>query len=314
MNKAALKRLIVRILIDREISGYDVYKELQAKGIKLRSNYLYMILTDMRNKSLLRARWVENEKGPRKHLYSLSEGGLEEFRQQVSESLNVLMDAFTHANLNAKDLPDHVNVFKGALARFGIPPPGRGDKFVYTSPSFDPLVCYPLGIRLLSELYPTSSIVVVKPSGLKFYDDRPNVTFVDGRRHDMPLKDGFADYMMLEGFPKAVPEPKTITECARVLNNRGHLLIRVPGVLLEENKPKFGNFAEFALKQYYDISEQDRTVSIERIRGLLGACFNKLMDFDFRGNFVIYAGEKRSTSAVGILQEVTTQKKKLTGH
>ena len=309
MNKEALKRLIIRILIDREISGYDAYKELVTKGIRLRSNYLYMILSEMRDKGLLKARWVENQRGPRKHLYSLSDGGHEEFREQVRDSLSVIMDAFVHANLNAQDLPDHVKVFKGALARFGIQPPGRGDKFVYTSPSFDPLVCYPLGIRLLSETYPTTSLVVVKPPGVKFYDDRPNVTFVDGRRHDMPLRDGFAGYLMLEGFPRAAPEMKTILECARVLNDRGHLLIRVPSVMLEESRPRFGNFAEFALKQYYDISDQDRMVSLARVKSLLGESFGKLIEADVRGNLVLYAGEKRIIREPGVVQELPEQTK-----
>ena len=309
MNKEALKRLIIRILIDREISGYDAYKELVTKGIRLRSNYMYMILSEMRNKGLLKARWVENQRGPRKHLYSLSESGHEEFREQVRDSLGVIMDAFVHANLNAQDLPDHVKVFKGALAWFGIQPPGRGDKFVYTSPSFDPLVCYPLGIRLLSETYPATSLVVVKPPGVKFYDDRPNVTFVDGRRHDMPLRDGFADYLMLEGFPRAAPEMKTILECARVMNDRGHLLIRVPSVMLEESRPRFGNFAEFALKQYYDISDQDRMVSLARVKNLLGESFARVMEADVRGNLVLYAGEKRIVGEPGVVQELPEQTK-----
>ncbi len=309
MNKEGLKRLIIRILIDREISGYDAYKELLTKGVRVRSNYLYMILSEMRNNGLLKARWVENGKGPRKHLYSLSGKGEEEFRQLVRESLNVIADAFVHANLNAQDLPDHVNVFQLSLARFGIPPPGDGNKFVYTAPSFDPLVCYPLGLRLLSEMFPTSSLFVVKPAGVKFYDDRPNVTFVDGRRHDMPLKDGFADYLMLEGFPRAAPETKTILECVRVLNDRGHLIIRVPSVMMEENKPRFGNFAEFALKQYYDNSEQDRMVSVVRIRSLLATFFGKLMEVEVRGNLVMYAGEKKNMRESGALQELPEQMK-----
>src|SRR5438132_314907 len=193
MNKEALKRLIIRILIDREISGYDAYKELVTKGIRLRSNYLYMILSEMRDKGLLKARWVENQRGPRKHLYSLS--------------------------------------------------------------------------------------------------------------------DGFADYLMLEGFPRAAPEMKTILECARVLNDRGHLLIRVPSVMLEESRPRFGNFAEFALKQYYDISDQDRMVSLARVKSLLGESFGKLIEADFRGTLVLYAGEKRIIREPGVVQELPEQTK-----
>jgi DNA-binding PadR family transcriptional regulator len=307
-NRNELERLIVRLLIDREVSGYDVFKELSTKGVRLRSNYLYMILGGMRRKGLLKARWVENKKGPRKHLYSLSEGGHEEFRQQVSDSLNVLMSAFVHANLNAQNVPDHVNVLKNSLALFGMPPPGEGDNFVYTCPSFDPMVCYPLGLRIMSEQCPASSIFVVTPPGVKFYDDRPNVTYVDGRRHDMPLKDGFADFLMLEGFPKAASETKTILECARVLNDHGHLIVRVPNVMLEEHKPTFGSFAEYALRQYYDSWGQDRVVSIARIKSLLSECFGKVIEAEGRGNTVMYAAGKRPVREVGVLQELPERK------
>jgi DNA-binding PadR family transcriptional regulator len=298
-NKDSVKRLITRLLIDREISGYDTYKELIAKGVALRSNYLYMILTEMRDEGLLKARWVNDQKGRRKHLYSLSERGQEEFRQQVRDSLDVMMDGFVHANLNTRDLSDHLFALKGAFAWSGMPPPGEGSKFVFTIPSFDPLSCYPLQLRVASEMYPTVSVFVVKPSGVKYYDDRPNVTFVDGQRHDMPLKDGFADYLMLEGFPKAVPETKTISECARVLNDRGQLIVRVPGVMVEENKPRFNNFAEFALRQYYDYAGQDRIVSITRVRSLLAGCFGKLKDAEVRGTFVMHAGEKKNAREPG---------------
>ncbi|MDA4128269.1 MAG: PadR family transcriptional regulator [Thaumarchaeota archaeon] len=304
MNREALERTIVRILIGREISGYDAYKELSTKGVRLRSNYLYMILSDMRKRGLLKARWVENEKGPRKHLYSLSEGGQEEFKEQVWDSLNVLMSAFLHANLNTQATPDHLNAYQSSLAKFRIPPPKDGDKLVYTTPSFSPLACYPLNIRMLSDMLPKVSIFVVKPPGMRFYDDRPNVTFLDGRRHDIPLKDGFADHMVLEGFPRAASETKTILECARVMNEHGHLLIRVPSVMLEEKKPRFNDFAEFALKQYYDISEQDRMVSIARIKNLVEACFGKVMTDESRGNLVVYATERKRVREPSALQEL----------
>jgi hypothetical protein len=127
----------------------------------------------------------------------------------------------------------------------------------------------------------------------------------------MPLKDGYADYLMLEGFPRVVSETKTILECARVLNERGHLLIQLPGVMLEENKPRFGNFAEFALKQYYDISGQDRTVSVPRLRSLLETCFGKQMEVEVRGNLMMYAGEKKSVRELSVLHELPEQKRRL---
>ena len=310
MNKEGLRRLIIRTLVDREVSGYDIYKELQAKGVRLRTNYLYMILVAMKNDGLLAARWVENKKGPRKHLYSLGEKGQQEFGDMVRDSMGLIMDAFVHANVStqAQDVPDHVNAIKSSLSQFGIPPPGEGDRFVYTTPSFDPLACYPLGLRVFADMFPKTTVFVVKPPGLRFYEDRPNLTFVDGRRHDIPLKDGFADYLMLEGFPKAAPESKTILECARVLKDSGHLIIRVPNVMMEENRPRFATFAEFALKQYYDSTGQDRVVSAARVRDLLSASFGKLMDVEYRGNLLMYAGEKKGVRETDVLRELSEER------
>jgi len=108
---------------------------------------------------------------------------------------------------------------------------------------------------------------------------------------------------MLEGFPKAASEAKTILEYAMVLKDTGHLLIRVPSVMMEENKPRFGNFAEFALKQFYDASDQDKVVSVARVRSALSECFGKIKESEFRGNLIMYAGERKSASEIGALQE-----------
>jgi ubiquinone/menaquinone biosynthesis C-methylase UbiE len=146
----------------------------------------------------------------------------------------------------------------------------------------------------MSEMFPKSSIVVVNPPGLRFYDDRPNVTFVDGRRHDMPLKDGFADYLMLEGFPREASVRDTIRECARVIKDDGHFILRVPKVMTEEQIPRFTNFAEFTMKQYYDLLEQDRRVSLEGLRSLLSEYFERQKEAEIRGIVVFYATCKKS--------------------
>ncbi len=308
MKKHGITKLITRILLYRELPGYDVYREVLAKGVQVRPNYVYMILTEMRSKGLLAARWVESGNGPRRHLYSLSEKGREDFRQMVKDSLMLMMDAYVQANLNARDGPDHANSIKRSFDAYGVPYPGRGERVVVATPPFDPLICLPLGFRVMSAMFPSSSIVVVKPPGLKFYDDRPNVTFVDGQRHDMPLKDGFADYLMLEGFPREASVKETIRECARVLKDNGHFILRVPKVMTEEQRPKFTNFAEFTMKQYYDILEQDRKISLENLRSLITEYFEKQEEADIRGIVVFHATRKKSLTAAR--QAISTQQER----
>lgn len=126
--------------------------------------------------------------------------------------------------------------------------------------------------------------------------------FLDGWRHDMPLKDGFADYLMLEGFPKEAPEEEVVSECLRVLKDDGHLIIRHPGVMTAERRPKFTTFGEFASRLFYDFSEQDRVVSTGRVKELLSSRCREIRDAENRGNVVIYASGRigpRSAARTG---------------
>ncbi len=281
------------MLVERELSGYDIWKELSIKGIKVRTNYLYMVLADMLEKEeLLKARWIDNAKGPRRHIFGLSKKGHDEFRSQVKDSIDLIMAAFMHANLSTQDIPDHVKSVKRLFSVFNIPIPSAGTRFVLTTPSFDPSICYPISFYVLGEAFPSASISVVKPPGTNYYGERPsNLTFLDGRRHDIPLKNNFADYLLLEGFPKGVSEEETLLECFRVLKKtKGHLIVRVPSVMTIEKRPKFTTLAEFASKLFYDFSGQDRLISIERVKEILSKHFTKASaEEEARGNVVFYA-------------------------
>ena len=302
MVQGATEKLIVRMLLDRELSGYDLHKEMTSKGVKIRSNYVYMVLASMHGRGLLKGRWLEGAGGPRRHLYSLSREGKEEFMLLVQESVNLIMDAFVHANLGAQDLPDHSDSVRGMFERLGVPFPRCGARFIVSVPAFDPLMCYPIAFRVLGETFPDASVWVIKPPSVKIPSDGANLTFLDGWRHDMPVKDGFADYLMLEGFPKEASEEDEVSECLRVLKNDAHLIIRHPAVMTAERRPKFTTFGEFASRLFYDFSEQDRLISVERVKELLSSRCREIRDAENRGNVVIYGSgkiEPQSAARIG---------------
>lgn len=288
-----MEKLVIRALLDRELSGYDIYKEMTAKGLTPRSNYLYTVLTTMRSRGLLKDRWVDGKRGPRKHLYSLNKKGENEFTVALGESVNVLMDGFIHANLGADDLSDHSNSIKSMFEHLRVPPPRNGAKFVIATPTFDPLLCYPIAFQVFSTTFPDASIYVVKPPGVRLQTKgTSNLTFLDGWRYDLPLKDGFADYLVLEGLPKDVSEEQEIRECLRVLRNDGHFVIRHPVVMTEEKKPKFTTFGEYASRLFYDFSEQDGLISVERAKSLVARYCEDMKSVESRGNVVIYGSGK----------------------
>lgn len=289
MKKDELKRLIIRMLLEREVYGYEISKELSMKGVKLRPNYVYTILNEMEKRGLLKGKWVKNPTGPRRHFYSLSEKGEEEFRRMIKEALNLLMGAYIRFNLTIQDFSGFIRMAEGFATALGAPVPTTEKiRFVLVIPYYDPLICYPF-IYNICEFFPNSSIYIVKPPELKIYEQGPNLTLLDGWRHDIPLKDDFADFLMVMGFPKRISEHEAIREWARVLKDVGHIIIQVSNVMIEEKAPRYPLFSEFVAKLYYDVYDEDRTISIERVKRLLLRYFNEVKDMEALDATLFYA-------------------------
>ena len=96
MASSDLRSIIIRILKDDEMSGYSIYKSLLMKGLKTWPNHVYTLLSDMeKDRGLLRSRWVVDRRrnnSTRRHLYSLSETGNQEYEGIVKDSVVVLME------------------------------------------------------------------------------------------------------------------------------------------------------------------------------------------------------------------------------
>lgn len=254
----------------------------------------------MEQVGFLKGRWIDNPKGkgPKKHLYSLREEGKKEFRQAVKESIDVLVDGYVQLNNAEEDLDNYTAIVKSTLSHLshlGVPFPTRsGTKVVAAIPYPDPLVCGPLYFETLSRAVPGFSVYIVKPPDGKLdLELCPNVTVLDGWRHNMPFKDGFADYLALQGFPKEVSEEETILECTRVLKDDGHLLVHVSNVMTEEKKPRYTNFAEFALKLLYDLWDFDRIISVNHVKHLLSESFRVVNDVQVDQLVIFHATGKR---------------------
>ncbi|MBI3022097.1 MAG: PadR family transcriptional regulator [Thaumarchaeota archaeon] len=206
-RKPDQKRLVLSLLHQREVSGSDVYKFLAKKGARIWPNHVYGTLSEMERAGLLKGRWLDNPggKGPRKHLYSLSIRGKKEFRELIRESIDLLVGEYSRSDHTKEDVRNYLDVVKSYFGRFtqiGARIPTRtGSKIVGVVPDPDPLVCSPLYIEAASEALPNAALYVVKPPHAKLdLEVRPNLTVLDGWRHNMPLKDGFADWLSVQGF------------------------------------------------------------------------------------------------------------------
>src|SRR5579875_2105687 len=304
-ESADLQKLIITILAmseeqeeahhKREMTGSEIFRELSQKGIETWQNHVYTLLTKMEENGVLKSRWVENPngRGPRKHLYRLGKMGEERRALMVKDSIELLMSEFIRTNSKVRDLKDHIEGFREnfAFAQTGRTNIGQtgSEVIVMTIPYYDPLICHPVSINALAEAFPKSLVYVVKPKEMKFSSQKENLKLLDGSRNDLPLKDEFADYLLLEGFPKEASLQATLSESERVLKENGCLGIQVSEVMIEERRPAYVSFSEFVAKAFYQTCAQDRVVSLNELRSLITKDFRRFTETKAFGNIVIWA-------------------------
>lgn len=285
-----LERNILRMISEEEeICGYELWKRMSSKGIKCHSNHLYVVLKDMEKEGILKGRWVEreNHSGARKHLYSIGKEGKDVMNSILKDSLSVLMTSYVNEMRQLNDYSGFASVIAQASVQLGLPTPAEDEKIVLSIPYHDPLTCYQL-IFSLTDSFPNSSLYLVTPPKMEIYESRPNMTVLHGWRHDMPLKDEFADLVILEGFPYQVSEEETIRECFRVLKEGGNLVVQVKNTMVEEREPEFPFFSEYVEKLYYELFQQDRKISREKVASILQRYFKKQTEANIMGTTVFY--------------------------
>ncbi|MDG6998142.1 MAG: PadR family transcriptional regulator [Nitrososphaerota archaeon] len=310
-----LRSAIIRILKDDEMSGYSIHKTLLMKGFKTWPNHVYTLLSQMEKDSrLLRSKWVVDKRkknSPRRHLYSLSEAGNQEYENIVKDSLVVLMERFFKENISMEDLSFHMGLVReilGTRAKWS-----RNDSFrlVIASPTYHPLVCFPKFYYAVSEAYPNSSVYVVKNpwENGRSLENTKNLTFLDGSRDEIPLRDGFADYVLLQGFPKKSSVQTTVGESLRVLKDDvGCLFLDIPSIMsVEKRIPHNTIFPEYVLKLFYEMIGQDRSVRIEEVTRILSTSFEQVRNCEVNGRVSIFAAKKRTGSATLEMRPATTR-------
>lgn len=291
-----LERTILKILSEEEETyGYNLWKRLSSKGFKFQSNHLYVTLKEMERKGLLKGRWEMNENvsnGLRIHLYSIDKKGVEAVNSNLADALNLLMTSYVNFMRKIEDFSGFSKVIIQASKAMQMPIPSKGMRIVLSVPYHDPLTCYQL-IFSLSDAFPESLLYVITPPNMELYESRPNITVLHGWRYDIPLKDEFADYLILEGFPKQVPEEKTIIECTRVLKYNGNFIAQVKNTMVEEKRPQYPFFSEYVEKLFYELFQQDREINQKHLGFLLSSYFGNMREAELSGTTLFYCSKKQ---------------------
>ncbi len=286
-----IERNVLNVLSEEEeIHGYDLWKRLSSKGIKCHSNHLYIILKEMEEKGLLKGRWEENGKninGGRRHLYSMGREGTEALNSSLMESLSLLMTSYVNYMRHKEDFTGFGKVVIDAFTQLDSPLPKEGEIVVLALSYHDPLTCYQL-IFSLTDLFPRNAIYVVTPPGMEIFERRRNMTVLQGWRYDIPLKDGFTDYVIIEGFPSQVSEDETIDEAMRILRSGGKFVAQVKNTMVKEKRPEYPFFSEYVEELYYQLFKQDSEISVENIEKILTKYSRNQKSTDMMGTTVFY--------------------------
>jgi PadR family transcriptional regulator PadR len=96
MNRGFLQVLVL-VLLEKNMYGYSMARQLEEKAYALEENTLYPLLRRLEKKGLIKGKWDVSEDRPRK-FYSISEEGrtvrhrLLEIWQKQNEIMNHLLE------------------------------------------------------------------------------------------------------------------------------------------------------------------------------------------------------------------------------
>jgi PadR family transcriptional regulator, regulatory protein PadR len=208
MRRDVLERAILRVLHGKELHGYALRRELASRGISVEVGNLYRVLRSMEAHDLLRGRWVESRRGPKRRLYAVGSHGRRQREQTVREALDTLLQEYADY-LTSRVAPQAEDL--------------EGTIVVVTSPFFDPV--RQALLRRISGRLVRGRLYLVKPPEVSFESDHRKVTVLDGSHVNIPIKDGLANGVILNDVPSGADLSRALDEALRVLNPRGWLSI-----------------------------------------------------------------------------------------
>ncbi|MCW4038083.1 MAG: helix-turn-helix transcriptional regulator [Candidatus Bathyarchaeota archaeon] len=262
MKTGDLKQIILRLFGNREFYGYQVHKVLLSEDVKVEMSRLYRVLNEMRREELLEGRWEKSRIGPRRRVYRLGRRGREALNKILLEAIRTV-HGFYGAYLMSL-LPE-VNVFDDIVRLFT-----DGSKvyenIVYIMTKYSRM--HEVLISNIQSRLPQAKIFLVKPGQLELDLKLDNLFFLDGFYNDIPLKNDYADCMVVIGLPKLEYLERALKEWHRVLKSNGKLTILTPSILLEryEEPLTIGDFIEKHEHETIEKGEHvDKTVLEEQV-------------------------------------------------
>lgn len=86
--KGSTSLLLLQLLAERDMYGYELVKELEKRsgnGFSVKEGTLYPALHKLEKQEYIECYWQEQEKGPARKYYRITEAGLEMLEEKTQE-------------------------------------------------------------------------------------------------------------------------------------------------------------------------------------------------------------------------------------
>ncbi len=288
-NRADIRFLVLRMLAERPRHGYELARDLRAKGFRTERNYLHKMLKALYTQGLLRKSWQEGPHGPRRLVYSLAEPGRTALRMEAAKAFEFLRSMY---DIQAAVSGLAVSIPEMFLHFADVTGPHLNKKRVVQYASYvDPTVCNTAQTIGITRAFPDKEHYIVKPPYVDAPANLEGATVLNGLPHDIPLRDGFAEVLGVDGLIGCRTVEEAMREWHRILAPGGLLYLMIPKSIVSGEDGPIG-FADYIERTYYE-TKGGLVASATELTECASEYFDKVASSDYLGYIHIFAEGKK---------------------
>ncbi|MFW9849987.1 MAG: helix-turn-helix transcriptional regulator [Candidatus Thorarchaeota archaeon] len=264
-----IKQLIIKMLGNRDLHGYEVHRELESRDMKIGIGRLYDILKQMRDDGYLNDSWVDSESGPRKRIYTLSKKGKAARESILTDAIQTVHEFYGDYLRNLPEKRSPFNIVSRKLTE---------------KMNSDCVLGYivnkltqPIN-RVLKNLItylPSSTIYLIGPREVVSENKLDGILILEGNCHDMPIKDEFFDLLVLPSYSGDESIENCVKEWNRVLKPKGRVSVVTPTALIERPEDPL-DIGEFIEQQEHPSKFNGSMTPIEELKKYLEQHFGNI--------------------------------------
>jgi len=277
-RKRELKRIIIRLIRNRQMYGYELWKTLESQGDTTQLSYLYKTLKEMCDEGLLESRITHGDGGPDKRQYTLSAKGKRELARIFGEATELIHDFYEEyvATLPPEFFTERFQMMLAEVCK------GRDSVALVVSQSLTHLhrnilegACRRSGAK---------HTYLVKPTNVTSYPQLANLTILEGDFEDLPLKEQSIDGMIVVDIQDAANLERSCREFRRVMREGGVVFACSPFMGLT------GETDPLELGEFMKRTKYDWTGKAYRDREVIRKAFEQNFDYVDVANMALLTG------------------------